>query len=92
MGTAIGKVYAAPFFQDIKEYFLSVIFRPADKTAALVRKYVQHQQRSQSLQHEQSGQGCRGQKEEEEELGKSTHSRRHDNNVKSKSRLKWKSL
>lgn len=49
---------------------LSVTSRSADQTAALIRKYVQHQQRSQSLEHGQLGQGCRRQKEEEEELGR----------------------
>lgn len=42
--------------------------RPANQAAALVRQYVQHQQRSQPLQLGQC-QGRRGQEEEEEELG-----------------------
>lgn len=50
--------------------FFSVVPRPADSAAALVRKHVQHQQRGQPLQHGQPGQGHRGQEEEEEELGR----------------------
>lgn len=52
---------------------VSLLFpRPAYPPATLVRKHVQHQQHGQPLQHGQPGQGRRGQKEKEEELGKSS--------------------